>query len=216
VIDANSKPGERRNQMDVVVYRREYPKLDFGGDVTCFLSESVVATIEVKSTLDKNGIQQAVAAARRLKQSPRHASSIMQIGAPATVPKCLIVAFDGPSSMNTVHSWIEHSHRDEGVGIPRLPLTGMERLGVASPGLDGVFVLGKGFVHFDNLQFGYIPDEFRAEHPEAKWVFHSCEEHNLLVLFLLLASTMGNLPLEVFNPASYAIGTQLHDLSMGT
>lgn len=33
VIDANSRPGQRRNQHDIVVYKREFPKLDFGGGI---------------------------------------------------------------------------------------------------------------------------------------------------------------------------------------
>ena len=53
IIDANSKPGERRNQHDIVIYKKNYPKLNFGGGETdVFLIESVIATIEVKSTLD--------------------------------------------------------------------------------------------------------------------------------------------------------------------
>ena len=31
IIDANSTPGESRNQIDIVIYKRSYPKLDFGG-----------------------------------------------------------------------------------------------------------------------------------------------------------------------------------------
>lgn len=64
IIDSRSKPNEQRNQFDIVIYKRNYPKLDFGGGVSGFLAESVVATIEVKSTLDKAGIEQAVRAAR--------------------------------------------------------------------------------------------------------------------------------------------------------
>src|SRR5712692_83027 len=50
IIDANSKPKEQRNQIDIVIYKRDYPRLDFGGGINGFLVESVVATIEVKST----------------------------------------------------------------------------------------------------------------------------------------------------------------------
>ena len=43
IIDANSKPGQQRNQFDIVIYRKSYPKLDFGGGVNGFLIESVIA-----------------------------------------------------------------------------------------------------------------------------------------------------------------------------
>ena len=52
IIDANSGPNERRNQIDIVIHKRDYPKLDFGGGISGFLVESVVAIIEVKSTLE--------------------------------------------------------------------------------------------------------------------------------------------------------------------
>ena len=51
IIDAQAKADEPRNQIDAVIYKRDYPKLAFGGGITGFLAESVVATIEVKSTL---------------------------------------------------------------------------------------------------------------------------------------------------------------------
>jgi hypothetical protein len=51
IIDAQSAPNQPRNQFDIVVYRRNYPKLDFGGRISGFLIETVLATIEVKSNL---------------------------------------------------------------------------------------------------------------------------------------------------------------------
>src|SRR5262245_28540511 len=48
IIDCNSLPGQARNQMDVVLYKRSYPRLAFGGGISGFLVESVLATIEVK------------------------------------------------------------------------------------------------------------------------------------------------------------------------
>ena len=49
MIDANSQPGQKRNQIDIVIYKRDYPKLDFGGGISGFLVESVVATIEAQA-----------------------------------------------------------------------------------------------------------------------------------------------------------------------
>src|SRR5439155_24918965 len=64
VIDSNSKPNESRNQLDIVLYRKQFPKLNFGGGVSAFLAESVFATIEIKSTLDKEKLRLAIKAAR--------------------------------------------------------------------------------------------------------------------------------------------------------
>src|SRR5438552_3739809 len=49
IIDADSKPNEHRPQVDIVLYKRDYPRIHFGGGIHGFLVESVIATIEVKS-----------------------------------------------------------------------------------------------------------------------------------------------------------------------
>ena len=67
IIDAASKPGEQRNQLDVVLYKRNFPKLAFGGGINGFLVESVVSTISVKSVLTKEDFRESLDAAHRLK-----------------------------------------------------------------------------------------------------------------------------------------------------
>lgn len=68
IIDSDSSPNSPRRQFDIVIYKRSLPKLDFGGGVSGFLVESVIATIEVKSTLDKAGMEQAITAAYQAKR----------------------------------------------------------------------------------------------------------------------------------------------------
>jgi hypothetical protein len=41
IIGADSRPSESRNQIDIVIYRADYPKLDLGGDVNVFLADIV-------------------------------------------------------------------------------------------------------------------------------------------------------------------------------
>jgi hypothetical protein len=38
IIDSTSKPNSPRNQFDIVIYRKSYPKLDFGGGVSGLLT----------------------------------------------------------------------------------------------------------------------------------------------------------------------------------
>jgi hypothetical protein len=47
IIDSNSQPRQQRNQIDILLYKKNYPKLDFGGGISGFLAESVASTIEV-------------------------------------------------------------------------------------------------------------------------------------------------------------------------
>src|SRR5436309_9659739 len=73
VIDATSQPNQQRNQIDIVLYKREYPKLHLGADIDAFLIESLISTIEVKSLLAKEDLEQAVCAAhsvKSLRQTP--------------------------------------------------------------------------------------------------------------------------------------------------
>src|SRR5689334_12815820 len=37
IIDADSKPGEQRHQLDIVLYKRDYPRIQFGGGISGFL-----------------------------------------------------------------------------------------------------------------------------------------------------------------------------------
>lgn len=68
IIDAKSNPGQSRNQYDIVIYKRTYPKLNFGGNISGFLIEAVIAAIEVKSNLTQEEFRNAAKAARNSKQ----------------------------------------------------------------------------------------------------------------------------------------------------
>lgn len=191
IIDASSKPGEKRNQYDIVVYRRNYPKLDFGGGVNGFLVESVIATIEVKSTLAKADIEQAIGAAINAKKlTPNTVSSFSTGYAP---PKILnyVIAYDGPAKMETVYGWVASIHSDNGVKIDDLPADEEARLQTPSPSIDGIFVLGKGFVYFDNTPVGFGQNT-RSSMPQQKWITADQADGNLLLFFLyLLHATQG-------------------------
>lgn len=71
IIDADSRPSEKRNQIDIVIHKKEYPRLDFTGGISGFLSESVVAAIEVKSTLDEEAFRDAYKSAINCKKLKR-------------------------------------------------------------------------------------------------------------------------------------------------
>lgn len=97
------------NQFDIVIYKRNYPKLDFGGGVSGFLAESVVATIEVKSTLDKAGIEQAVRAARAAKSLQKNEVKSFSSGYIPPSILSFVVAYDGPAKMETAHVWVKEA-----------------------------------------------------------------------------------------------------------
>lgn len=214
IIDSHSKPSEERNQFDIVIYKRNYPRLDFGGGINGFLIESVVATIEVKSTLDKSGVEQAVRAARAAKQLCKN--EVKSIAAGYIPPSILsfIVAYDGPAKMETVHTWVKEAYKTEGIVEPDMTQE-MERSCIASPALDGIFILGKGFLNFDNAPYGFISPDIRKEHPEVHWAIASADRGSLLSLFLLLTIATSNFEGVWLNPLPYLETFRISDLKYG-
>lgn len=203
VIDANSRPGQRRNQHDIVVYKREFPKLDFGGGITGFLAESVVATIEVKSTLNQAEYQSASLAARNVKALNRtNRGGIFQGYQPPSILSFL-VAYDGPARMNTVHGWHAPFATAQGIVNPQMGNTLNARTGVIAPCLDGIFVLGKGFMTYDNCPVSLLTDATRGAAPNTRWTVSNSQDGNLLMLFLILTNAISGLAATSFNAVPY-------------
>jgi len=205
LIDANSVYGQARPQVDVVLYLREFPRIPLGGGIVAHFVESVVATIEVKSRLTQARLNRAIAAARRIKQLQRNAHVFIQ---PAYAPPsvlCYLVAYDGPVQPQTTGDWIGQYHAANGIVSPNLPPQLVNRLPVASPHLDGVFVLGRHFVLFDNTPLGItVPDAARAAFPQSSWLL--VRQHptgGLFTLFMLLTMATAGIPAQQMQVAGY-------------
>jgi len=210
IIAADSRTGETRNQFDIVLYKKQFPKLSFGGGINAFLVESVVATIEVKSTLTKDELRPAVRAARRVKSLPRGATPALFTGHLRPAPLNLVVAYDGPAQMETVRNWLEEAHREENIPVPHLPIDRAARYAVAAPSLDGVFLLGKGFVQFDNLPIGFVHPEVREQHPDLRYYIGNTTDGTLFVFFIFLTNATAGLFAESPRLDGYLTGFEIH------
>jgi hypothetical protein len=190
IIDADSKPRESRNQHDIVIYRNEFPKLDFQGEITAFLAESVLATIEVKSKLDYRGLKSAFTSAIVCKNLNRNYWEGLKLW--NYPPKILnyIVTYNGPKHMRKIYEWIKKLEEDVKFEYPEMPLNKQDRMSIASPGIDGIFILGKGFVHFDNFAVDCVNPELRQNNPWMRWILADMETASLLLLFLNLAQAI--------------------------
>lgn len=186
IIDSSSRPDEPRNQFDIVIYRKDFPKLDIGGGVSAFLVESVIATIEIKSTLDKHGVEQAVAASCNIKKLKPSVFKFVQIGYELPGVVNFIFAYSGPVKNSTVYNWIQDAHVKQGIEVESVSFP--ERWETPAPSIDGVFVLKKGFIHFDNIPDTLTPAEIRAAHPYSSWVSVESECSSLLYFFFLLTN----------------------------
>lgn len=209
IIDSTSQAGESRNQIDIVLYRRNYPRLAFGGGIHAFLAESVVAIIEVKSTLTSEELGKSIRAARRVKQLQKHVVRSFHTGYQPPSILSFVVAYDGPAQMKTVHGWIDPLHKTEGIESPPLPVTGEARTAIASPSIDAVFVLGRGFVQFDNAPMGFANDDIRKQRPDLHWVIGDTPKGSLLLLFLGLTMAVSGTTAEWLDPGPYLTGFSL-------
>ncbi len=215
IIDANSQPGEKRNQIDIVIYKRDYPKIDFGGGINGFLVESVVATIEVKSVLTKDELKKAFLSAQKIKQLTRNESSAFRVGYKAPSVMSYVVSYDGPVSMKTVYGWKDDIAAKENISYPVMEPEFHKRMQIASPAIDGIFNLGKGFMYFDNAPLGFLKDAQRQQDPTAKWVYGDNSTGNLLLLFMVLCQIVGGTSSDILNPIPYLSNATVSNLAWG-
>ncbi len=203
IIDSASQPNQKRNQFDIVVYKSNYPKLDFGGGISGFLAESVIATIEVKSLLTSDELEVAILAARNAKNLKKNVVTSFSTGYIPPSILSYVIAYEGPASMRTVHGWLPAIHSRNGIVIPNLSPDQNKRIEVPSPTIDGVFLLTKGFLYFDNVPMGFGSDAQRQQNPAMKWILADSATGNLLLFFLFLQQATANISGQWLNPGPY-------------
>lgn len=198
IIDCNSAPKEPRNQHDIVIYHRTYPKLHFGGDTLGFLVESVSATIEVKSVIDEDQIRQAVNAAYKVKHLEKSTSSGITIGSTGNSIFSGVVAYSGPEHMTTVASWIRKCENELGIVDSATAQRSVQGKGVLTPSLDAVLVLGKGISYSIKHTLFAIANSL-----DGMWVNVESQYDNLLLFLLLMLRTVSSVRMSGLNPAAY-------------
>lgn len=198
IFDYRSKPREPRNQFDIVIYKKNYPKLDFGG-VSGFFVESVVATIEVKSLLDQNSLQNAVSAASNLKRLEPQYSRVASFGWFPPKPLSFVIAYAGPANISTVSGW-ERSTRST-LGIPLDEWASEKRLSSSGHALDGISVLGLGAHYLCNTPL--FPADLDARARAFSW---EGERGSLLFFFLALQQACMNMENATFQTKPYLEG----------
>lgn len=222
VADSRSKPQAQHVEADILLSRAPGPRLDIDGLSDCLLAESVVAAITVLPRLDVDSMASAVTSARALKALRR--TGLLRSGASLAEPaqpiepdealaaiSCYVVAFDGPADMALAHIWLKTAYRLQGIAEPDLPPTGKERQRMASPAVDGVFVLGRGHLNFDNTPLGFFDDESRQAAFGACWSLASTETGSLMSLFVQINMAATALAGTRLDPRPY-----LHELPPAT
>lgn len=221
IIHANSKRGEARNQFDIVMYDKSYPKLTIGG-ITAFLAESVVATIEIKSTLSEKELKKAIMAARKVKDIEPNFICSWSCG--HVPPKIVnyVLAYDCTAlSIDTVFKWVQHIYKDEQLtdqfDVSNLLckknnscqnndscITKNCFTAIPSQSLDGIFILSQGSIVFGNVPIHLIDDvKVVQDDFHLDWLVSAHKNGSLSLLFQLLVTAISNIQGRFLNPNPY-------------
>lgn len=195
IIDCNSKIKEKRNQFDIVIYKNNFPKLHFASDINAFLIESVIATIEVKSMLNKAGLKRAIVASINSKKLTRNTQASFTAGfIPPSITN-LLVAYDGPKEMSKILTWMDEIYKELGLNDNRKYATDKERAQIPSLSIDGIIILKKGVIFFDNMPMSFRNEQNINEQNKSRvdWIHFDSENGNLLVLFLIIIQITQNI-----------------------
>jgi len=171
--DSAPKPSTNsyRNQNDIIIYRRDFPKISYSPKDKAYLIEGVVATVEIKSKLNMEEFRKACKASRKCKAQ----ISEVQTGLGLRVHDNVwvsshiisyVVAYDGPTNISTIAKWLPKLTKELGVEPEFL--------------VDMIVVLGKGIVWRINAFPAYkIPNVREGD----VWAFIEQTEKNVYALF---------------------------------
>ena len=191
IIHKDSSPEESRPQIDVVVHNKKYPKLSLATNIDLFFIETVSSFIEIKSRLKKDDLRKTATTTRHIKNlaefSPQRFNPVGMVKNPR--PYSFVFAYEGPKRIETVLKWLKELSAEDDYGLE--PLKDTEpggRFFFDHRFVDGVFVLGRGFVTLDALPFQsrvkQAIDKGLDVPPQSVWVYG--KEQELLVLWALI------------------------------
>ena len=180
IIDQDSVPepaqGEYRPEVDIVIYRRDLPKIAYSRDNTAFLSEGVLATIESKSVLTKEELSKACKSSnahKSLKRTP----PLHTLGElPPENILSYVIAYDGPANVKTVADWLPEIMEELNITVEKM--------------VEMIVILGKGVIWQKN-KVSVIPE---SDIPvDRQWVYFEQSEKNLFLLFTHMMSLVSYL-----------------------
>ena len=173
------------------------------GGPFCFSPAPEVESLYGYPVIDRVAMLQSTETARAIKALTKNLVTSFTAGYQPPSILSYVVGYDGPASMTTVHGWFAGIHAELGVDYPPMPPNGEQRISIASPSLDAVFLLGRGFIQFDNSPFGFITNELRQARPNLHWAIADTPNGNLLLLFMLLSQAISGVSGSWLNAGPY-------------
>jgi hypothetical protein len=188
IIDEDSRPtpapGDYRPQVDVVVYRRDLPKIAYSRTDSAYLAEGVMATIEVKSVLDQEQLKQASEAASKHHSLRRS----YQGGAELRMNRYL-VAYSGPQHVRTAANWLPEIASELNISAEQM--------------LDFVLLLGKGVI----WRIDCFPEMGVTRGSQGhEWAYIEQDASNLYILFTHMLAWM-RYPWDIPDTSGYVART---------
>ena len=187
IFHAGAKEGEARNQIDIVIHNKRYPKLPLAGGIDLFFIETVSSFIEIKSRLTKEDVRQAAIVAKRIKGLAEFDSQNFNPSGLVESPRpySLIFAYEGPAKIETVLKWMIEVSEEENYKLDELRGTNPEsRQFFNHLFIDGIFILGKGYALVDAFPFeSQVARAIRkgiAVPPSEIWIWGSDRELEVL------------------------------------
>ena len=198
IIHKDALPDEDRPQIDVVIHNKKYPKLSLSTGIDIFFVETVSSFIEVKSYLTKERLRKAVASTQKIKSVAKFAPQRLNPTGLVKNPRpySFVFSYDGPKKIETVLGWLKELSQEDDYGIDALKDTDPSERGFFNHSfVDGVFVLGRGYVTLDALPFSSSIDLAIQQGlnvpSRSVWVYGKHDE--LLMLWALVNQINANL-----------------------
>lgn len=192
-IISRNDDGER-NQLDVIVHNRRYPTLSSTAGVDLFFPESVSAFVEVKTQLQKRHLETFAETSRRIKASVR--ISPQQINTTALIknprPYAFLFAYGGPRRIKTVQRWLAEIASTSDYRLDELRQCPPEKRSFFDHHfIDGVFVLGTGYVAVDALPTrSHLVNSQHSHETDLIWEYSDRDELRMLWLLINLLNQM--------------------------
>ena len=156
IIHSGSTKEKRRRQLDVVIHNNRYPKISLATGIDLFFIETVSSFVEIKSRLTKAHIRQAAVVSKEIKANAQIEEQRFNPTGMVRRPRpySFVFAYDGPAKITTTLNWMKEISSEDEYNIDGLKgVDGDSRDYFDHLFIDGVFILGRGFVCLDSLPF---------------------------------------------------------------
>ena len=166
-----------------------YPKISVSSGIDLFLSETVSSFIEVKSKLRKEHLNTIAKVTKGIKSNAKWQQHRMNPTGLVSNPRpySFVFAYDGPKDIETVLRWLQELSRLDDYNLSTLRQTDPKQRDFFNHTfIDGVFLLGRGFVLVDSLPFRSLLAESDDIDGVSEYIWIKCPEQELTMLWALI------------------------------